>query len=125
MQNVEDFKGEMVETLIQVRNYVDQLGTGCSAIRESFQSDEGDNGIAMLANFLEGLGWVSEALAVSGPAQVDYGVEVDLDDLSKALEPALEALEHKDYGLIGDVLEYEVRPVLTGWSTELEKIQVS
>lgn len=119
---MENERAEMVDVLGQIRGYLDQLTEGCGGIGEQFQNGQTDQGQALLAEFLEGISWVSEAFAVTGSVQREHGVEVDLQELSDALGPAIDALENKDYGLIGEVLQYEVKPVLRTWSRELRKI---
>lgn len=119
---VEDLKPQMIETLKEIANYLDRLTVGCSQIRESLQGGRVDDGQLLLAEFLEGIHWVTQGISVSRAALADFGVEIDLTRLEAALGPATEALENQDYGLIGDVMEYEVQPVLRDWRNDLRKI---
>ena len=122
MKETQDLKAQMIATLLPVNDYLKRLVDGCGRISRNFREGEKERGQALLADFLEGIAWVSEALELSQPVLRDHKALIDLGRLNQALGPAIDALENRDYGLTGDVFEYEVRPVLKSWTLELSKI---
>jgi hypothetical protein len=75
----------------------------------------------MLTELLEGIGWISQALHLTYPVQIEKKLAINLSELPKTLNPLVTALGNKDYGLIGDILIFEVQPLLTKWSEELRR----
>ncbi|HSR67335.1 MAG TPA: hypothetical protein VLU25_05285 [Acidobacteriota bacterium] len=121
-QDLQQQKEEMEDILRQVGDYVSRLSEGCTLVRENFQQGDHALGQKRLSEMLEGLGWVTKAFAVSRPLLQERRIELALDGLPDALQPALEGLQNQDFGLVGDVLEYEVQPILQEWRLELEKL---
>ncbi len=121
-ENSEEQRARTIDVLVQVRDYLAKLADGCARIRGKYQEGEIAEGQALLAEFLDGVNWVTQAVAVSSPVRREFGIDMDLDQLNETLQPTVDALENQDYGLIGDVLEYEIQPILESWARQLGKI---
>ena len=106
---------------VKVHIYGEELKDACSAISGHFQSGRRDEGVALLKGLLEGIGCISQAIHLTQPIHKETGLNIELSELPDVLGPLVEALENEDYGLVGDILSYEVSPVLDKWSLELEK----
>lgn len=111
----------MQETLQEIQGYGGKLVSACSTINSHFQQGRKQEGIELLHQFIEGVGWVSGALYLTKPLQSERSISIDLSQLPKVLDPLVTALQNKDYGLIGDILLYEFQPMLGRWSQELEQ----
>jgi hypothetical protein len=109
------------EALEQTFQYGGQLADTCPAISDHFQQGRTDEGISLLKQFIEGMQWISYALHLTQHLQQERGASIDLNHLPTVLDPLVNALENKDYGLVGDILNHEVRPLLETWSEELAK----
>ncbi|HSR51315.1 MAG TPA: hypothetical protein VLV83_10840 [Acidobacteriota bacterium] len=121
-QHLQDQKKEMEDILSQVRDYVARLAEGCTLVRQDFQQGEHALGQKRLAEMLDGLGWVTKAFMVSSPVLQEHDIGLSVEELPGALRPVLEGLQNQDFGLVGDVLEYEVQPILEDWRGELAKL---
>ena len=111
----------MTQALNEAHVYGEELRTACSTISGHFQFGRQDQGIELLRGLLEGIGCISQAIHLTQPIHGVKGLDIDLTELSDVLGPLVEALENEDYGLVGDILKYEVVPVLDKWSMELKK----
>jgi hypothetical protein len=109
------------EALEQTLQYGSQLAETCSAVRDHFQQGRTEEGISLLKQFVEGMQLISYGLHLTQQLQRDKGIVIDLSRLPAALDPLVSALESKDYGLVGDILSYEIQPLLAAWSQEQAK----
>ncbi|MFB3901885.1 MAG: hypothetical protein ACE15E_00390 [Acidobacteriota bacterium] len=111
----------MLQAISEAQVYNQELSRACVEVHTHFQLGQFDEGIALLKRLLEGLGTVSEAIQLTHPVQAEKGLSLDLSALPLTLKPLVEALEHQDYGLAGDIVCYELRPLLDSWSAEFAK----
>jgi len=109
----------MDQALRETCAYGNQLAEACSSICQDFRGGREDKGLETLTQFLEGIGWMSQALHLTYPAQVEKKLSINLADLPQKLDPLVSALGDKDYGLISDILTFEIQPLLTRWTKEL------
>ena len=111
----------MTQALSEAHVYGEELRTTCSTISGHFQFGRQEQGIELLRGFLEGIGCISQAIHLTQPIHEATGLNIELSELPDVLGPLVEALENKDYGLAGDILTFEIAPVLDKWSLELRK----
>jgi hypothetical protein len=109
------------EALEQTLQYGSQLARTCSAVRDHFQQGRTEDGISLLKQFIEGMQLISYGLHLTQELQRDKGIVIDLSRLPAALDPLVNALESGDYGLAGDILSYDIQPLLAAWSKEQSK----
>jgi hypothetical protein len=117
-----DNKQLMEETLAEAYQYSRKLSDACNTINDCFQGGREQEAGALFHQFLDGLGWISEAFHLTHPLQIEKGIDIDLKKLPEVLRPLEEAWQNQDYGLVGDVLVYEIQPMIEGWNVELYKI---
>ena len=111
----------MDQALQETCQYGHQLTEACSKISEDFRQGNEDEGLKTLTQFLEGIGWMSQALHLTYPAQQEKKLSINLAELPATLDPLVNALGDRDYGLISDILTFEVGPLLSKWTKELGK----
>jgi hypothetical protein len=111
----------MNKALVEAHVFGEELKETCSTISGHFQVGRQNEGVALLSGFLEGIGCISQAIHITQPIHEEKGLQIELSELPDVLGPLVEALENEDYGLVGDILSFEVSPVLDKWSIELEK----
>jgi hypothetical protein len=109
----------MLQALDQTRAYGNELIGACSRITEHLRRGEQENGLNLLRQLLEGVGCMTKALCLTSPLLLQRQVQIDISQLPETLTPLVEALENKDYGLIGDILSYELQPILEKWTDQL------
>jgi hypothetical protein len=111
----------MDQALRETCQYGSELAEACSEISKSFRGGNEAEGIQTLTEFLEGIGWMSQALHLTYPAQVEKELSINLEELPQKLDPLVSALGNKDFGLISDILTFEIEPLLSRWTKELSK----
>jgi len=111
----------MDQALRETYQYGNQLAEACTKISKDFRGGKEEEGIQTLSQLLEGIGWMSQALHLTYPAQVEKRLSIDLAELPQKLDPLVSALGDKDYGLISDILTFEIEPLLSRWTEELGK----
>jgi len=109
----------MEQALRETCQYSHQLSEACTKISSDFRGGREDEGLKTLSQFLQGVGWMSQALHLTYPAQQEKKLSIDLAELPRSLDPLVTALGDKDYGLISDILTFEIQPLLKRWTTEL------
>lgn len=111
----------MLQALAETRQYGLELAEACAQVSQSLREGGSRDGMDLLQQFLEGIGWVTEALHMTSVMQEEKGIQIDMSEMSSTLAPVVESLENKDYGLIADLMVYEVQPLLNRWCDELAK----
>jgi hypothetical protein len=117
----EDNNQLMSQAISEAYAYGEELRQACSTIGDHFQLGRREEGIHLLQGFLEGIGCISQAIHLTRPIHEEKGLEFELTELQEILAPLVEALEDQDFSLVGDILAYEVEPVLGRWTAELRK----
>ena len=95
----------------------------CTNIQEQIQQGHESEALAKMKEFLDGVGWISQALHMTQAVHQDYQLSIDLHDLQRVLNPLVEALENRDFGSIDEILSYDFLPLLDGWSAQLAQIE--
>jgi hypothetical protein len=119
--NSQEQRELMDQALRETCQYSNQLAEACSKISKDFRGGKEAEGIQTLSEFLEGIGWMSQALHLTYPAQVEKQLNINLQELPQKLDPLVSALGDKDFGLISDILTFEIEPLLSKWTKELSK----
>ena len=117
-----DQKQLMLNTLKETYPYGQRLAAACLEIGDCFQQGQKQQGITLLKEFIEGVEWFSYAMHLTEPVRTEKNVTVDLEELPGSLNSLVAALQNQDYGLVADILNLELRPVLDSWSKELAKV---
>lgn len=113
MENHQNLKTEAYET---AKKYMSKLVGGIDlAVSYVHQNDE-DRFIDIFMQIIDGMEWLNEALTLTKDIQEG---ELEPSELQEKLPDLLEALENKDYILIGDILDYEIKPIILKWSGQL------
>lgn len=119
---MDERKKLMLETLETAQEYLGQMIEGTGTISEYIQSGREDKALDLCVELIDGLKWMLDVLVLTKPIQEELGEAVDISPFGDLLRQLLEAFSNKDYVYISDLLEYEIRPVLEGWSLQLGKI---
>jgi hypothetical protein len=109
----------MQDAIDQAYRHTRELQSLCAASCAEFSAGQDDRGIARLRQILDGIGCIAQAIHVTSAVQRARGVEIDLTRLPGVLQPVVEALENRDYVSLGDVVSYEIAPILSDWTEKL------
>ena len=100
---------DKIEVLNSVNEYLEILKNGISNMCELIQSGKEKEGINLIPQLADGIGWVIDAVRVTKDVQKK---EIDITGLNDYIEESVEALENEDYILVGDLFNYEILPII-------------
>jgi len=98
---------QMEELVVTVSEYINRLIEGIMETAELFQSYEENKGIAFICEISEGIEWITDALVT-----INKLSEKKIIEMNNKLNEVVAALENEDYILVGDLLQYELLPVI-------------
>lgn len=98
-----------IEVLKTADEYLDKLKSGISKAVNLFENDKQEEGCDYLALISKGIEWIVEVVSLTKESQKE---EIEIQNINEHLESIVEALENEDYTLVGDLLNYEVLPIL-------------
>jgi len=116
MENQEQL---MQEAINQAYQHAGELRSMCAHAGDQFKVGQNDDGMDSLRHVLNGVGCIAQAIHVTVPLQRSKGIEMDLTGLPDTLEPLVKALENRDFVLLGELITYEMEPILAGWHQKL------
>lgn len=100
-------------------HYIGRIQSGVPKIVESFQSGREDLGANMMIDLIGGIQWMVNLVTLTNEhLKVE---ETKVECLNTTLSQLNIAYENLDYVLIGDVLEYELLPVIDSLKPYFEK----
>jgi hypothetical protein len=112
----------MSQAVDEACRHTRELVLVCSSIGDRFSLGREQEGVELLRFLLSGLGCISQAVHLTSPLQEERGIRISLEELPGILTPLVEALENKDYALVGDLVTCEIEPILSGWSLRLDEL---
>lgn len=98
-----------IEALKTADEYLDKLKSGINKAVNLFANDKQERGCDYLALISKGIEWIVEVVSLTKESQKE---EIEIQNINEHLESIVEALENEDYTLVGDLLNYEVLPIL-------------
>ncbi|MGK0469235.1 hypothetical protein [Clostridium sp.] len=113
---------EQFETLQSVKEYMVNLINGIGKAVEYFQAGEDRKGYELISPITEGIQWMSEALMLTKDI---HHQDIELQAMNEKLKEIVEALENEDFILIGDLFEYELKPILVDIQNNVNKVIAS
>jgi hypothetical protein len=97
-----------MELLLNLKDYGEKLFSGIIKASEFFQSYDEANGSELMINIIDGLQWFIDATVSCSI----FSNEDDLININDKFKELVEAFENQDYVLIGDLLQYELLPII-------------
>lgn len=110
----------MQDALVEAYRHTRELQSLCTAAGASFSAGHDSEAMEQLRHILDGIGFIAQAIHLTSEAQRARGIAIDLTGLPGVLEPVVEALENRDFGALGDLVHYEIEPILGDWEERLE-----
>ncbi|MBO8159607.1 hypothetical protein [Thermosyntropha sp.] len=108
-------KKELLELLESLENYVPKLINASSDMAENIQSGNEGKAFLILKDYIEGIMWTVEAIDTIKSLGSQYLTEIELELLNDKLKCFEEAMLNQDYVLLADILEYEIKEVLSDY----------
>jgi hypothetical protein len=100
---------EQVEVLKTAKEYMKNLNKAILKSSEYLQNGDYFNGTNLIANITEGLEWVIQLVTVRKDI---YDKDMEINRIVDNIKEIIEAFENEDYILIGDLLQYEISPMI-------------
>ncbi|WML35486.1 hypothetical protein [Clostridium sp. OS1-26] len=117
---IEEFKTLQRDTMPTASEYVVKLKNGVDMAINKFQAGENEEGVNLSSYIEEGLEWLMEVARLTKDVQYE---EMDEVLMSKKLDMLVDAYENKDYTLMSDVLEFEIKPLLESWKKVINAVK--
>ncbi|OEF97713.1 hypothetical protein [Desulfuribacillus alkaliarsenatis] len=111
-----DIRQQQNELMDSIIDYLPKLIVGVSDAVSNYQSGQEGKANELMIDIVDGLKWLSEALTLTISIQKD---PIDLSELHEHFNEMISAYENTDYVLLGDILEYEILPILEKWNEKL------
>ncbi len=105
------------DTMQTANEYMIKLMQGVVATIQDFRAGNNEEAISKASYIEEGLQWMSEVARLTKDIQCE---EMDEVLLSEKLEMLVDAYENEDHNLMGDVLEFEIHPLLEQWHSVIK-----
>ena len=109
----------MQETMESADEYIDRVHSTVGNMVYNLQGGREDKAISVCADLFEGIKWLLECFRLTLPLQETKETIVSASDINPVTVQLEEALGNKDYVLLGDLLEYELLPVMEGWKKQI------
>lgn len=110
---------EMKEVLLGIYNYLNKLENGIEDIIEKYQAGDEGQGNRMMIQVIDSMAWIIEGISSTREIQEE---KIDVDKINEHLKEIITAFENRDYILLGDLLEYEINPIIDDWKNQIEPI---
>lgn len=104
------------EVLITAKDYLDRLIPGIEETANQLRSGSENEGSRTMVDIVDGLHWLADVIMLTTDQQK---TKIDYMEIVPFFELMNEALENLDYVYLGDLLEYEIVPILERWRTKL------
>ncbi|WRS27173.1 hypothetical protein U6B65_12685 [Oscillospiraceae bacterium MB08-C2-2] len=109
---------ELQEVLKEAQRYIAALIEGAAACAAHFEQEQDAKGMELLLQIIDGLEWLMSAVRLTRPLQSN---PVDPDGAADVFGEIVEGLENQDYTLCGDLLKFELVPMLEAWQEQLDE----
>ncbi|KXG76342.1 hypothetical protein [Thermotalea metallivorans] len=110
------------EAFNELQNYLYKLTPAIEKTVQYFRGQKEDQGLNLLIPIIDGLHWVIEVVHAAKDWLIHYNIMMDENVMNENLREMVSAMEHQDYVLLADVLEYELLPVLQQLGKALEEV---
>lgn len=107
-----------IEVLMTAKEYLERLIPGVANTADYLRNGNEHEGSRMMVYIVDGLQWLADAIMLTTEHQVE---KIDFMEITPFFTQINEALENLDYIFLGDLLEYEIVPILETWKLKLLK----
>lgn len=115
-------KNEKIEVLVTANEYLINLEGGIRQVVEAFQQEDENKGCSLIPLVADGIKWVIDVVSLTRDMQKE---KIDISQIDEKLEEVVEAIENKDYILVGDLFEYEVLPIIEEIHKQIRNLVVN
>lgn len=108
------------ESLVDAGVYVGKLLRAIDDILDNFLSGKENVALQELPDMTDGFEWILNVIELTRPTQEELGIEfAGVPQFMEGIKEIVAAFENNDYVLLGDLLNYELKPVIEKWDEQL------
>lgn len=111
------------ETIESIREYLPKLSAASEKIANDIQFNQ-DNWLDTLLAFLDGMDWLTQAVQGLRKLNDQLLPNWDSEVLIALLGQMNQALEQSDFVSLSDLLQYEMKPLLTSFENDMGKMSL-
>ena len=100
---------EKLEVLNTAKDYMINLNNAIIKSSKYLQIGDYFNGTNLIVNITDGLEWIIQLITLRKDI---YKEDMEINKLIENIKEVVEAFENEDYVLIGDLLQYEISPII-------------
>lgn len=108
----------MLETTETAQKYIDKMINGINKCAEAFQTGDEKHALNLALQIIDGMKWLTEVMSLTKEIHKE---EVRTESINEFLQNIVGGFENRDYILVSDILDYEIKPVLKMWKEKLIK----
>lgn len=98
-----------IEVLNTAKEYMNNLNKAILKASQYLQNGDYFNGTNLIISISDGLEWVVQLITLRKDI---YQEDMQMAKLVENIKEVVEAFENEDYILIGDLLQYEISPII-------------
>ncbi|MFD3157511.1 hypothetical protein ACFIJ5_11700 [Haloimpatiens sp. FM7330] len=106
---------EDIEVLKIAKKYMENMNDAILKAAEYIQNEDYYKGMDLVINITDGLEWIIQLIVSRNDI---YTGNMGIDEFTNKIKEIVEAFENQDYILIGDLLEYEIKPIVENYYNE-------
>lgn len=102
-------KKEKLEAIVTASEYIKNLIKAIKDMSEMMYSGNEAEGMNVISQVVDGLDYINKVVYLTDNV---FGRIENIDGLNEYLDEIVNAIEGEDYILVGDLFNYEVKPIL-------------
>lgn len=109
------------ETFLEAAQYIGKVMGAIDQISDNFLAGRENLALKNFAELVDGMEWLINVVNLTKDSQAELAITFeDYDTFVNMMREVVTAFENNDYVLIGDLLTFEIKPILEKWQTELQ-----
>lgn len=116
---VKNVNNEQIEVLKTAKEYMENLDKAIVKTAEYLQNEDYYNGMDLVIKISDGLEWIVKLIASRNDI---YKKDMKINEFNDKIKEIVEALKNQDYILIGDLLEYEIKPIIEDYCNKTDSM---
>lgn len=101
------------------KEYLIKFLPGTNEAIEAFRQGKNEVGVNICSYIEEGLVWLMEIVRLTKDVQPE---EMSEESMKIKIDMLVDAYENEDYTLMGDILEFEIRPIVEKWDKIIKTV---
>ena len=104
-----DMDNKKIEVLETAREYLDNLSQGIIQVGEMIQGGDEISASKRMVSVFEGIEYIIKVIELTNIKDKNLD---EINNLNEQLEELIDAFENEDYILVGDLFQYELKPIV-------------